>query len=522
MPDHSLAQQRGSRAAQWTHRSRPSLRAAAIVGLAAAWFTALAWMRPLALPDEGRYVGVAWEMLRSGQWLEPTLNGLPFLHKPPLWYWLTAAAMSFGGLHEWAARLASICGATLGAGALFLFVRRWFDEHSALRTLIVLATMPLFYIGAQFANHDMLVASFICACILLGAHAVKLREAGSAWRVAALLAFACAAMGVMTKGLIGVVLPGLVLGGWLALSRRAATWPLLVWPPGLALLAALTLPWMVALQGRHDQFFHYFFVEQQFQRYTAGRFNNQQAWWFYLPVLAVLCLPWTAWVVRASRHDFFKDSRRGDLRLLMACWVALVLLFFSVPQSKLIGYMLPVAPPLAFLCAEGFRPTQHRHPRLFGMLAAMAALTCVLSVVATAWMPRGSSKPVAAFLQPRMSARDRLVMLDSYLYDLPFYLRLKTPVIVAGAPWAAAARHDGERKELQDAAAFAKNAKGILISRDELARSACVSEDVTWVVGDASAGTRYPWLDQPVFRDRRFAIWRWPEGCPPSRHLPAE
>ena len=69
-----------------------------------ACFAATAWMRPLMLPDEGRYVGVAWEMLRSGDWLTPTLNGLPFFHKPPLFYWLDIAAMHVFGQNEVAGR----------------------------------------------------------------------------------------------------------------------------------------------------------------------------------------------------------------------------------------------------------------------------------------------------------------------------------------------------------------------------------------------------------------------------------
>jgi len=96
-------------------------RVAALLGL---WLAATAWLRPLTLPDEGRYVGVAWEMLRSGDWLTPTLNGLPFFHKPPLFYWLTAGSMALFGAHEAAARVAPWLGAWGGGLALYLFLRR--------------------------------------------------------------------------------------------------------------------------------------------------------------------------------------------------------------------------------------------------------------------------------------------------------------------------------------------------------------------------------------------------------------
>ena len=83
-----------------------------------AWLAAMAWFRPLAAPDEGRYAGVAWEMLRSGDWLVPRLNGLPFFHKPPLFYWISAAAMSVFGVSEWPARLPSLIGATFAAAGV--------------------------------------------------------------------------------------------------------------------------------------------------------------------------------------------------------------------------------------------------------------------------------------------------------------------------------------------------------------------------------------------------------------------
>src|SRR5262245_66484582 len=98
---------------------------AAIAFLVYAWLAATAWMRPLTLPDEGRYVGVAWEMVRSGNWLVPTLDTLPFFHKPPLFYWLTAGAISTLGNNEWAARLPTLLSATAAVLALFLFLRRW-------------------------------------------------------------------------------------------------------------------------------------------------------------------------------------------------------------------------------------------------------------------------------------------------------------------------------------------------------------------------------------------------------------
>jgi 4-amino-4-deoxy-L-arabinose transferase-like glycosyltransferase len=128
--------------------THPLLRELARMALlTVAWLAATAWVRPLMLPDEGRYVAVAWEMLHSGQWLTPTLDGLPFFHKPPLFYWITAASLKLFGMGELAARAAPILGATLGALSLYAFTHRWRGQALARRVLLVLAVQPLFFVG---------------------------------------------------------------------------------------------------------------------------------------------------------------------------------------------------------------------------------------------------------------------------------------------------------------------------------------------------------------------------------------
>ena len=165
------------------------------------WFAATAWLRPLALPDEGRYVGVALEMLWSGDWLVPTLDTLPYFHKPPLFYWLTAASLGVFGINEWAARLPSLLAATGAAFAVYLFVRRWAGERQALLALAVLATTPFFFGGAQFANLDMLVAACIACTILCAADAVLAAEGDRPRRSTLVAAYAFAALGILAKGL---------------------------------------------------------------------------------------------------------------------------------------------------------------------------------------------------------------------------------------------------------------------------------------------------------------------------------
>ena len=144
--------------AGWS-RSAPVLLVALLL-----WLLATAGLRPLLLPDEGRYASVALGMLH-GNWMVPTLNGLPFFHKPPLWYWVDMVSMQVFGVGPFTVRMGSLVGAWIMGATLFFGLRRWHGPEIAAVALGVLATSPFFFVGAQFANHDMLVAGLISAGI---------------------------------------------------------------------------------------------------------------------------------------------------------------------------------------------------------------------------------------------------------------------------------------------------------------------------------------------------------------------
>ncbi len=471
-------------------------RTTALALLVFGWLAALAWLRPLMLPDEGRYVGVAWEMMRAGDWLVPTLNGLPYFHKPPLFYWITAAAMSLLGPGEWAARAASLLGATAGAMALFLFVRRWWGPQAALPTLVALLAQPLFYVGGQFANLDMLVAGCITTAIVLLAQAALSIERGAAWRAALAGAYAAAALGVLAKGLIGAVLPALVIGAWLLPGRRWRTLLALLWWPGALIFAALALPWFAAMQMRFPGFADYFFVVQHFERFAAGGFNNVQPFWFYPAVLALLMLPWLPWLRPQFARGRLADAQRGDLRRLMLLWAALVVLFFSLPKSKLLGYVLPAVPPLAALFADGFRTWQGQRRRAafwwWTTAAAASALGAATILVVATQVPR-STKELGTVLRQLRAAGEPVFMVDRYDFDLPFYARLRTPVVVVlDASRPGVRQRDNWRKELVDAGDFAPQlAQAVLLAPSALRPALCASA-VNWLVAPADSGRRHP------------------------------
>jgi 4-amino-4-deoxy-L-arabinose transferase-like glycosyltransferase len=490
-----------------------------VAALVLVWLAATAWARPLMLPDEGRYVGVAWEMLRSGDWLTPTLNGLPYFHKPPLFYWITAGSLSLFGMNEGAARAAPIVGAALGAVSMYVFARRWWDERAARLSLLALLVQPLYFISCQFANLDMLVAGCITATIVLLADAAMCIEWKFPYRRALASAYAMAAIGVLAKGLIGLVIPLLVVGSWVILLRRWRVLARLLWWPGAVIFLLLAAPWFVAMQWRFADFLDYFFVVQHFKRFAAGGFNNAQPLWFFPAVLLLLSLPWLPWLTRPFKHGFLSDAERqperSPVRLLLVLWVVIVVVFFSLPRSKLIGYILPAVPPLAMLMADGYIMSLGTPPaRAKRLWQASIAITVVLSlgaVAAFAIHPLRSSRELAATLARQRGAQEPVVMLGNYYFDLPFYAGIAGPVEVVD-DWTSAdvGQRDNWRKELADAGRFAPGrATSVLIAPTSLAARLCASP-VSWVIGAGKDGVRFRFLSaaQVALSQRNTTLWR--------------
>ncbi|HEY9104739.1 phospholipid carrier-dependent glycosyltransferase [Chitinimonas sp.] len=312
------------------------------------WFLLLTGVRPLSVPDEGRYPEIAREMLLSGDFITPRINGAVFLDKPALYYWLQAVSMQFFGVSATSIRLMPALFGVAGCLAVFAAGWRWFGRRAAWLSALVLASSPLYFMASQYANLDLEVATWIALSLLafmVGRQATDPARR-RAWLWAAYLA---GGLGALTKGLIGFVLPALVIFAWMLWRRRWRELPSwqLYWLPLAVLLVCL--PWYAAVQWYNPQFLHFFFVYQQFQRYTGGGFNNAFPAWFYLAVLALTLLPWSFWLPGALRHGWQNRHVGNETYALLFAWPLAILLFFSLPASKIVSYILPVTFPLALL-----------------------------------------------------------------------------------------------------------------------------------------------------------------------------
>ncbi len=466
------------------------------VALIAIWMAALAGARPLNVPDEGRYAEVAREMLVTGDFVTPRLNGVPFLDKPPLFYWLEAASFAALGVHPFSARLVPALLGALGCALLLLAGGRLHGGRAGLLGALVLAANPYYFGASQYVNHDLAVAVLVSAALL--AFAVGLvdeRPGRGLWVVGG-----CAAAGlaVLTKGLIGVLFPFGIAGLWVVLTRRWSRVPWGALGLGLLLLAALVLPWVIAVRAANPDFLHYFVVVQHFQRYAGGGFNNPMGPAFYVVLVGVGLLPWTPQLPSALRRAAlaFRGNRADpEARLLLVLWPAAVLIFFSIPRSKIAGYALPALPPLALLLGAWWDEALRRKgsPRAvavsggvtaaFGLLLvgappllsgraavpgpaaarlaatgllALAAAAVVLrahrrgdlrralagqvafaailgsgAILAVPHLIRDGTGPLADRMRPALRAGDRVVCYRRYFYDLPLHLGLREPLVVA-------------------------------------------------------------------------------------------
>lgn len=485
---------------------------ASLAVLVAVWLLALAWVRPLSDPDEGRYAVSALEMLRSGDWVTPALNGLPFFHKPPLYYWLAATGFQLAGVHEWVARLPSLLGAWLAAMSLLVLLKRYASQSVAVAAAVVLVTMPYTYMAAQYANMDMLLAGCLTTCICSAAMAtLEARQAngrirGMAWMGWLAAAGVWAGLGFLAKGLIALVLPGMVWAIWLVWERRWRQWwlPLhaAAWLPVLLIAG----PWVWMAQARHSGFFHYFFVTQHFQRYTGSSFNNPQPWWFYVAVIALAALPWTGWALAAGWRSGRRKAVAGSLPpqaarpaaqplvqsldRLMLVWFAVIVLFFSVPHSKIVGYVLPALPPLAYAVV---RLVQAAGWQRWGRhAAALAALLCVALAVVLGTVAVPAKAQWRALRSLPVQPADRLVMLEHLYYEMPFYLPAMAAPLVVDDWTTEGQQADNWKKELSDAAQFApQRGNSLLLDAQALQAYACAHpQQRLWVVGSTEAAQR--------------------------------
>jgi 4-amino-4-deoxy-L-arabinose transferase-like glycosyltransferase len=341
---------------------------------------------PLLEPDEGRYAEIPREMLERGDFVTPRLNGVLYFEKPPLYYWLNAAALSLPGRPEVLCRLFSALFGLGGVGLAWLLGRSIGGPRVALTAAIVLGSSPLWAALSRANVIDMTMAFFMSAALTCFWLAQERERGERGERLLWYGMFAAAALATLTKGLVGFLIPGAVIFFYLLFARR---WRLLLrvpWVGGVALFLAIAAPWHVLAARRNPDFAWFYFVHEHWLRYTTSEAKRQAPAWFFVGILALGLIPWSGVLPAAARlyrrgQGKLREERPG--LIFLACWALFILLFFSASQSKLVPYILPGIPPLAVLVALALRQAE-TDPRTRAWIRVGGALGALLLAVLAA------------------------------------------------------------------------------------------------------------------------------------------
>jgi 4-amino-4-deoxy-L-arabinose transferase-like glycosyltransferase len=342
------------------------------------WFLPLGtW--PLFDPDEGRYAEIPREMVATGDWVTPRLNAIKYFEKPPLQYWATALAFEAFGVHDWSARLWTALSGALGVLLAAWLGMRVYGRAAGLIGGMILAGSGYYFLLAHLATLDMGLS--LALQLALGGLVLLVAGNERPVRCAPWLLALGVALAFLAKGLVGILIPAAVAGLYVLLRRD---WGLILRArPWWSLLALLVLagPWVYAVSARNPEFAHFFFVHEHFERFLTRVHARYEPDWYFIPVLLAGFLPWTTLLPR-TLSGAWRDARAGDGAAgMLALWAGFIFVFFSLSQSKLIPYILPLFPALALLAGRAVERMETRRLALH-LGAVTGALLLLLAGLA--------------------------------------------------------------------------------------------------------------------------------------------
>jgi 4-amino-4-deoxy-L-arabinose transferase-like glycosyltransferase len=297
-------------------------------------------------PDEGRNAEKAREILLLNDWITPHENFHPVLDKPIFFYGLIALSYKLFGVSEWAARLPSTLAAFGCLLVVYFFVRRWWGEWEARWSVLTLVTSAGFFIFSRIVIFDMTLTACITLALWAFYQATQESESTAGWGTCAILYIALA-VATLTKGLVGLVVPGMIFFFYLLLSKSWRVLGRIRLLPGAVLFLLIVTPWYVLAEMHNPGYLRYYLWEEHFGRFATMKFDRFSPWYFYLYVVPLGLLPWT-FLLPVMVQNYWR-RRLDDRTLWLILWAVLPILFFSFSKAKLPHYILPSFPALAIL-----------------------------------------------------------------------------------------------------------------------------------------------------------------------------
>jgi 4-amino-4-deoxy-L-arabinose transferase-like glycosyltransferase len=418
---------------------------------AAAVFVGCALGPPALMDDvDSVHAQISRNMLESGDWVTARLNGVPYLEKSPLVYWLMAISYRLFGVHDWAARLPLALAAVALCWVTFRFGKWAFGKEAGLYAGLALSTSTGLFLFTRYLIPEAtltLTFAFAFWSFLRAMDPDEMRP-----RFWAALLPVCIAAGLLLKGLISIVFPLGAMFVYLVITGqllRPETWKRLHVVSGLIILIAIAAPWHVlatlrnppyfdwtmhSSPGEYHGFFWFYFMNEHVFRFLNMRYprdyNTVPRLWFWL-LHFVWLFPWSVYLPGVFRLRYRPVDRAGRTRLLALCWIGVVMGFFSFSTTQEY-YTVPIYPAVALLigCAMAAKDSWvRRGSTVIGLVSALA-----LAVIAMVlWSVRGV--PAPGDISAALSQHPELYTLSlGHMADLtlPAFAYLRMPLALAG------------------------------------------------------------------------------------------
>lgn len=309
---------------------------------------------PLLEPDEARYVEIPREMLATGDYVIPRLNSIIYLEKPPFFYWLQTLSIKAFGIEEISLRFWNAFFAAFSCAMIYLVGSTVYNRRTGWLAAGLLFSSLLYFAMAHFITLDMTLSGLVTGC--LSSIMIALHQSSSLksrlWFYAA---YIFAALALLTKGLIGILLPGSIFILWILATQQWSALKRAHIPTGLLIFLAIALPWHILAQERVSEFFDFYIIGQHFRRYLTLAEKRYQPIWFFAVILLTGLIPWVFFTIQAfirqcSQIGF--SFKKYSAQTFLILWASFIFIFFSLSKSKLVPYILPVVPPLMLLLSH--------------------------------------------------------------------------------------------------------------------------------------------------------------------------
>lgn len=314
-------------------------------------------VRPLFVQDETRYAEVPREMISTGNWVVPKINGLRYFEKPVMGYWLIGISLTIFGENNFGVRFVSALSTGLVALLLFSLCSNCSEPDSRLpwlSVLVYLTSLGTASIGT-FAVLDTSFTLFVSAALVCFFLSTEERLRPGRERILLFSAGIFTGCAFLTKGFLAFALPVLALGPYLLCSGRLRqVLRFFGWP--VAGIVLVSLPWSLLIHHLEPDFWDYFFWNEHVRRFFSDSAQHRQPFWYFAAVLPVMLLPWTFLlpaVIPGLRQKKWRNKKEYRLFVFCCCWFLFPFFFFSASSGKLVTYIHPCVPPVAILCAMG-------------------------------------------------------------------------------------------------------------------------------------------------------------------------